>query len=70
MPEIVKKYTITETTDKNGKTTLNRTNDGFNVIELMGIVSLTQQELFQQIKGEIKPDIIERHVIVNRKKIK
>ena len=59
-------YTIEYLVYDNGQTTLNRTADGFNAFELLGILDLTKTELIQQINGEIKPDIITRKVVKDK----
>ena len=46
-----------------GTTTLNRVNDGFNPFELLGMLEISKDDIIQQIKGQIKPDIIKRKVI-------
>jgi len=65
--KVTKRYTIEwiEYTDEDGKpkTKLQRTCQGFNAYELLGLVTLAKSEIVQQIKGDVKPDIIERKVI-------
>ena len=55
----MKKYTI-EITDDGKTTRMSRKNDGFNVIELIGFMEMTKQDLINQFKGlaEDKVDII------------
>ncbi len=38
-----------------GSSTLTRTNDGFNLFELAGLAEIAQQELIEQLKGNLKP---------------
>ena len=64
--KVLKKYTI-ELISKDDKTIIRRTCDGFNAYELLGLVTLAQQEIINQIKGSIRPDIIERRVVRPRK---
>jgi hypothetical protein len=57
-----KTYTIViEDTDKG--TQMTRTNDGFSPVELLGILEMVKDEVLDQIRGQIKPDIIKREVI-------
>lgn len=62
-PIEVKKWHIEITTFDDGSTEMMRTNDGFNPIELLGLLSFAHQDIVNQIKGEIKPDVIKRNVI-------
>lgn len=56
-------YTITRTKDADGKTYLKRVCDGFNPLELLGLLELTQLDIQKQMKGEVQPDVIERQFI-------
>ena len=60
----MKKYTI-EITDDGITTNMTRKNDGFNVIELIGFMEMTKQDLINQFKGlaEDKVDIITKQAI-------
>lgn len=60
MKEKEKKYIISS---KDG--VLSRRNEGFSAIELLGLCNLISLEIIQQLKGDIKPDIIKREVIVD-----
>jgi len=57
-------YTIT-IEDIDGKKTMTRRNDGFNAIELLGLLELTQQDILKQLKGleEAKIDVVKREVV-------
>lgn len=61
----VKTYTFTDTMYSDGKVTLGRTNDGFNLLELLGICNLIQIELTALLNGNkaYAPDVIERKFI-------
>ena len=48
-----------------GTSQMNRTNDGFNILELKGLVALLDAELHDQFKSLIKPDIIKRETIID-----
>lgn len=60
-------YTITMQCMQDGTFGLKRENKGFNPMELLGICAHTQLEIMKQISGDIKPDIIERKVYVDKK---
>lgn len=62
-----KTWTITLET-KNDKWHLSRVNDGFDALELIGILELTKQEVMDQMAGLIKPDFITRQVVKKGKK--
>lgn len=67
IPVIVstKTYTVVVTIDDTGMKSMNRTNNGFDVIELLGIASLIQKELVDQLHGKYKPDVITRTAIID-----
>lgn len=47
-----------------GTLQVSRTNNGFTAIELLGVVTKTQQDILKQISGEMtQPDIVKRTVI-------
>jgi|BioPla2DNA2_1021312.scaffolds.fasta_scaffold462551_1 hypothetical protein len=60
----MKKYTI-EITDDGKTTRMSRKNDGFNVIELIGFMEMTKQDLINQFKGlaEDKVDVITKQAV-------
>jgi hypothetical protein len=41
---------------------IHRKNDGFNALELIGIMEHAKQEIYLTMAGEIKPTIIKRSV--------
>lgn len=53
---IQKKYTVTVTDYDDGKSVMERDNDGFSVIELLGLSNLLNREIHEQFKGEFKAD--------------
>jgi hypothetical protein len=57
-------YTIT-IEDKDGIKKMTRRNDGFNAIELLGLLELAQQDILKQMKGleEAEIDIVKREVV-------
>jgi hypothetical protein len=61
-----KTYTIEMIEHEDGGTQLIRTNDGFDAFELLGLLELAQLEIIEQIKGNIKPDIIKRNIVEDK----
>jgi hypothetical protein len=62
----MKKYTI-EIIDVDGKLSVKRINDGFNCYEILGFVTQAQHEIVEMIKGNMKPDKVERIFIDHEK---
>lgn len=62
---IKKKYTITVTHYDDGTQCMNRLNDGFNPLELMGVADFISLEIREQIIGKIKPDVVKRKAITD-----
>ena len=60
--KITKTYLIELTMEK-GKTTIRRRNDGFKMLELLGLLELAKTEIYEQMKGNMKPDVIKREVV-------
>jgi len=58
-------FTIKCEHQEDGGFIMTRRNDGFNIHELMGVISFTQQEICKQLTEEIKPDVIKREVIID-----
>ncbi len=66
-PSVIKsqKYTVTIDQMSDGKTHMHRCSDSFNPLELLGLASLLQKEICDQIRGELPPpDRIVREVVV------
>ena len=60
-------YTIDVTTDDEGNRRMMRTNDGFETLDLLGIVTLIQSELIDALHEKpIDIKYIERNVITNK----
>jgi hypothetical protein len=51
--------------DVDGNKKMTRRNDGFNAIELLGLLELTQQDILKQLKGleEAEIDVVKREVV-------
>lgn len=69
MPEekkilITKTFTVTVHKFEDGTQEMERKNDGFEPLELIGIADFITWEVREQIMGRIKPDIIKREVVV------
>jgi hypothetical protein len=45
-----------------GTTEMKRTNVGFNALDLIGVLELSKDDIINQIKGNVKPDVIKRKV--------
>ena len=58
-----RKWIVEHITYTDGTTQLKRSNEGFNPFELMGILELSKDDIIQQIKGAVKPDVVKRKVI-------
>lgn len=58
-------WLVKHITYNDGTTELCRTNNGFNVFELVGILEISKDDIINQIKGNVKPDIIKRKVKLN-----
>jgi len=61
----LRKWIVEHIIYNDGTTELKRTNDGFNALELMGVLELSKDDIINQIKGNVKPDIIKRKVKLN-----
>jgi hypothetical protein len=56
-------YTVKMMRMADGSQHMERRNDGFSLVELMGVLSLTQLEILEMFKGNIKVDTIKRQVV-------
>lgn len=61
---VTKTYTVTVHHFEDGTQNMNRRNDGFNPIELIGLADFIALEVREQIMGRLKPDTIKREVVV------
>lgn len=70
----MKTYTVQFTMDNDGRLSLSRTNDGFNIAELLGLTEILRDDIFRQLiqkDGETdRPKIEVRHerVLIERDK--
>jgi hypothetical protein len=44
---------------------IDRTNDGFSALELMGVLQMTQLDIMAQLAGTIKPDYVKRNIVTD-----
>ena len=51
-----KKYTIEVISYEDGTTTMNRTNDGFSIVELLGITTMVQQHMLKVMEEHKNPN--------------
>ena len=58
-----RKWIVEHITYSDGTTAISRKNDGFNSFELMGVLELSKDDIINQIKGIVKPEIVKRKVI-------
>lgn len=61
--ESKKTWTVTWTVYEDGSSSLDRTNNGFTWLELLGVLNISNDDVIQQIKGNVKPDVITRQII-------
>ena len=61
---VTKTYTVTVQHFEDGTQSMNRRNDGFNPIELIGLADFIAIEVREQILGRLKLDTIKREVVV------
>jgi len=58
-----KTYTIKVKTSEDGNESMERTNQGFSSLELLGVCNFISQEIMMQMAGKIEPTIVKRKVI-------
>ena len=61
----MKKYTL-EVIEDNKFFKFKSTNDGFSSVTILGILEAKKTDILKQMAGTIKPDIIERTLIVDK----
>lgn len=60
----MKTWTVVIIEDDEGKVSTNRTNDGFNIFELMALTEIQARDLMDMLHGKVKVDEIKRTVVV------
>ena len=64
MSIVTRSYTITMTTDSDtGRTQIDKVNDGFDALQLLGLLDWSREDVIAQLRGKIKPDTVKRTVI-------
>lgn len=59
-------YTISLVQYEDGFSSLDRTNDGFDALQLLGLIHLAQSEIINQITGKMpQPDVVNCRVVNN-----
>lgn len=66
----IKKWTVEQTIYEDGRSSIYRKNEGFNPMELLGILSYTEGDILDQVRGHLKPNIIEKKIEVVRPVVK
>ena len=61
--ERIRSYTIKFKKNKAGLLCINKKNDGFNPIELLGLLSWAYADILEQMKGNVEPDIVKREFV-------
>ncbi len=61
---VTKTYTVTVQHLEDGTQNMERRNEGFNPLELIGVADFIAIEVREQIMGRLKPDTIKREVVV------
>jgi len=61
--ERVRSYTIKFEKNDDGLLCINKKNDGFNPIELLGLLSWAYADILEQMKGNVEPDIVKREFV-------
>jgi hypothetical protein len=60
-------YTVKVNTFDDGQYNMERCNDGFNTLELLGVLGHAHTEISRMISGEFKPTLTIREVITHPK---
>ena len=58
-------WIVEHITYSDGTTELTRTNDGFGALELLGLIEISKDDVIDQIRGKVTPDIINRKFVEN-----
>ena len=68
--ERIRSYTIRIEKNDAGLVHINKKNDGFSPIELLGLLSWAYVDILDQMKGYVKPDIVKREFVEQDEKLK
>lgn len=58
-----KTYTIEVIEYTDDSSAMNRTNRGFNALELLGMFEFIRKDIHKQLDGDISPDVVTRTVV-------
>lgn len=61
----MKRSYLIEVDEIDGKIHISKTNDGFNPLELIGILQFLEGDIKDQMRGRIHPEKITRHLVKN-----
>jgi ribosome modulation factor len=61
-------YNMKVTATEDGKLNITRNNDGFTAFEILGVLRHSENDVLDQIAGKIKPDLVQRTVVVDEAK--
>ena len=57
-------YTVTMTTDNaTGRTQIDKVNDGFDALQLLGLLDWSREDVIAQLRGKVTPDVVKRTVV-------
>lgn len=59
----MKQFIFKVTYDEESGMTMESTNDGFNALEIVGMLSFKIEDIRKQLEGLMQPDIIKRNLI-------
>lgn len=66
----IKKWTVEQIIYEDGRSSMYRKNEGFNTMELLGVLSYTEGDILDQMRGNLRPEIIEKKIEVVRPVVK
>jgi ArsR family metal-binding transcriptional regulator len=61
--DTTKKFSIEIGVNDEGKFFMHRINDGFDSFELLGVLTYIINDIYAQMAGNFKPDIIKREIV-------
>lgn len=57
-------YTVTMITNNaTGRTQIDKVNDGFDALQLLGLLDWSREDVIAQIRGKVTPDVVKRTVL-------
>lgn len=61
----MKKYSLKAELAEDGRFKIISEGEGFNGLEILGILAYKQTDILRQLSGEIKPDIVKRTFVAD-----